>query len=570
MTFAESLKVYRWYLIGLLLLLIALYAKIVPDMVLDWYNDENYSHGFIVPLIAGYFVYIRWAELKDAPVTPWKAGLLVISFALIQLLIGWLGTEYFTMRSSLIVLLAGLTLSLFGSTIFRILALPLAYLFFMIPVPYIIYDALAFPLKLFVTKVSVQALKLVGVVVMREGNIIMFPATTLEVADACSGIRSLVSLLALAVAYAFFIRIAPWKRWLLICSAIPIAVFTNAMRVIVTGFLAQYWGEKAAQGFFHEFAGMVVFGLAMVMLVSLGALLARGERSGEALETLEALDAEKRVSVEAVKSDDVLKRESVDALKGENVERVERVENVESVESVEIVEEGKLESDVIASPHPRILASPDFRISVFSFLTILIMFTAVGLYINLHQDLQVPVKKSFDQFPTTISGWRMVAEYSMSDSVQKVLRATDTISRQYVDTDGKLVSLYIGYHGGGKGSGAIHSPKHCLPGSGWFEVSTKKSELILAGKTIHLVHSVYQKGASKEAFVYWFQARDKTLNDEYSLKLAEITNSVLYRRRDTAFIRISVPFETDQKAAIALGERFVRDLYPAIQEFLPG
>ena len=530
MTFAESLKVYRWYFIGLLLLLIALYARIVPGMVIQWSQDENYSHGFLVPLIAGYFVYIRWAELKDSPATPWKAGLLLVFFALFQLLVGWLGTEYFTMRSSLIVLLAGLSLSLFGVTIFRILTLPLAYLFFMVPIPYIIYDSMAFPLKLFVTKVSVQTLKAVGIVVMREGNIIMFPAITLEVADACSGIRSLVSLLALAVAYAFFIRIATWKRWLLICSAVPIAVFTNATRVIVTGFLAQYWGEKAAQGFFHEFAGMAVFALAMVMLVSLGTLLSRGERS---VGSGEALEAGKRGSVESG-------------------------------------EEEKRESDVIASPHPRILASPDSRIPAYFFITILIMFTAVGLYVNLHQDLQVPVRKSFDQFPTTVSGWRMVAEYSMSDSIQKVLKATDTISRQYVDTDGKSVSLYIGYHGGGKGSGAIHSPKNCLPGSGWFEISTKKSELVLSGETIHLVHSAYQKGSSKEMFVYWFQARNKTLNDEYSLKLAEITNSVLYRRRDTAFIRISVPFETDQQAAIALGERFVKDFYPTIRGFLPG
>lgn len=515
MTFADSLKAYRWYFIGLLLLMAALYAKIVPDMVMDWYNDENYSHGFLVPLIAGYFVHTRWPELKSTPVNPWKAGLLLILFALMQLLVGWLGTEYFTMRSSLIILLAGLVLSLFGAAVFRILTLPLAYLFFMVPVPYIIYDSLAFPLKLFVTKVSVQTLKAVGVVVMREGNIIMFPATTLEVADACSGVRSLVSLLALAVAYAFFIRIAPWKRWILICSAVPIAVFTNAMRVIVTGFLAQYWGEKAAQGFFHEFAGMAVFGLAMIMLVSCGTLLARGERSGETLET------EKRGSVEAVKSG----------------------------------------SDITFTLS---------RIPASSFFTILIMFAAVGLYINLHQDLQVPIKKSFDQFPVTISSWRMVAEYTMSESVQNVLKATDTISRQYVDAEGKPVSLYIGYHGGGKGSGAIHSPKHCLPGSGWFEVSTRKSELVLAGEKINLVHSVYQKGASREAFVYWFQARNKTLNDEYSLKLAEITNSVLYRRRDTAFIRISVPFETDQQAAIALGERFVRDTLPTIRGFLPG
>ena len=189
--------------------------------------------------------------------------------------------------------------------------------------------------------------------------------------------------------------------------------------------------------------------------------------------------------------------------------------------------------------------------------------------ILLHHDLQVPIKKSFDQFPTVVSGWRMVGESYLSANVQKVLKASDTLSRQYVNTDGKKVSLYIGYHGGGKDSGGIHSPKHCLPGSGWYEVSTGKRVMELEGKGINLVQSVYQKGSDKEVFLYWFQARSKTINDEYSLKLAEITNSLLYRRRDTAFIRISVPFETDQQAAVAIGEHFLKDMFPAIQSFLP-
>lgn len=278
--FSQTLARNRLHLLLLVPFLVAAYYRVVPDMVQQWLQDENYSHGFLVPLIAGYFLYLRREELGRAPVTPWNPGILLLLLGLAQLILGWLGTEYFTMRSSLIVVLAGLVLFLFGTAPFRIMALPLGYLFFMVPIPYIVYDAVAFPLKLFVTRVSVASLKLAGVSVLREGNIIMFPATTLEVADACSGIRSLISLLALAVALAFFLRMAPWKRWLLVCAAIPIAVVTNASRVIVTGFLAQYWGARAAEGFFHEFAGLAVFGLAMLLLVSLGALLKGREKAG--------------------------------------------------------------------------------------------------------------------------------------------------------------------------------------------------------------------------------------------------------------------------------------------------
>ncbi|GAM11587.1 transmembrane exosortase [Geobacter sp. OR-1] len=278
MTLSEYIGNYKFQLATLIILLLGLYANIIPDMVKDWYHDDNYSHGFLVPIIAGYFLYCRREELKTADVQPWNLGLIIVIAGILQLLVAWLGVEYFTMRSSLIVVIAGLVLYFFGRNIFSIALLPICYLIFMVPLPYLIYDAMAFPLKLFVTKVSVEFLQLVGVIVMREGNIIMFPATTLEVADACSGIRSLMSLLALSVAYAFFIDISTAKRWVLIFSAVPIAILTNAVRVIVTGILAQWWGAKAAEGFFHEFAGLAVFALAMVLLVSLGALLGRGRK----------------------------------------------------------------------------------------------------------------------------------------------------------------------------------------------------------------------------------------------------------------------------------------------------
>ena len=193
MTFSESLKTYRTQLVLVLPLLAALYYRIVPDMVTDWYHDENYSHGFLVPLIAGYFFWQRWPEVRERLVKPDRLGLVVIVLGLLQLLVAWFATEYFAMRTSLIVLLAGMTLFWFGREVLKGMALPLGYLIFMVPIPYIIYDMVAFPLKLFVTRVSVVCMKL-------------------EVADACSGIRSLISLLALAVAYAYVMKTSTLRR----------------------------------------------------------------------------------------------------------------------------------------------------------------------------------------------------------------------------------------------------------------------------------------------------------------------------------------------------------------------
>jgi len=272
-TFLDTLKRYKIQFLTSLILLLGLYYSIISYMVTQWYNDENYSHGFLVPFIAGFFVYQRLDSLKKARVTPLFQALLIIAAGLLILIVGHVGTELFTMRVSLIIVLAGMVLYFFGKTTFQILLLPICFLFFMIPLPYILYDAIAFPLKLFIAKYSVLFLESIGIIILREGNIIMLPNITLEVADACSGIRSLMSLVTLSVALAFIINTTSVKRAVIIFSAVPIAIFTNALRVIITGILAQYRGEQVAEGFFHEFAGFMVFGVAVVILIMTGIML---------------------------------------------------------------------------------------------------------------------------------------------------------------------------------------------------------------------------------------------------------------------------------------------------------
>lgn len=275
MTLVQTLRAHRFELLALALLFGAMYHSIVYEMILDWKKDDNYSHGFLVPFIAGYLAYMRKDDLAAAVVRPCNAGLAVIAMGLVVLFFGWLGTEYFTMRSSLVIIIAGSVLYLLGWEVFKILLAPLCYLLLMVPIPYIIYDAAAFPLKLLVTEVSVLSMKALGIVVWQEGNILMFPNITLEVADACSGLRSIMSLLALGAAYAFVLHTKTRDRVILILSTLPIAIFTNCLRVIATGILAQYFGSAAAEGFFHEFAGLFVFGAAVVMFVALGTSLKR-------------------------------------------------------------------------------------------------------------------------------------------------------------------------------------------------------------------------------------------------------------------------------------------------------
>ena len=270
----RQLSKYQLGLFAILILGIAgVYAGILQHLYHDWMNDPNYSHGLLVPIISGYFIWQQREKLETLEIKPANSGLVLVVFALLVLFAGVAAQEYFSKRASLVFLLAGIVLFLLGWQWLRSLALPLGFLFFMIPLPYIVYDAMAFPLKLFVAKFSVVVLKLMGVVVWREGNIIMFPQTVLEVADACSGLRSLMSLLALGVALAVLSQKNKGAMVLLVALTIPIAIITNMIRVIGTGYLAQYYGAAAAEGFFHEFAGMGVFVLAMVMLFVCSGLL---------------------------------------------------------------------------------------------------------------------------------------------------------------------------------------------------------------------------------------------------------------------------------------------------------
>lgn len=203
------------------------------------------------------------------------------------------------------------------------------------------------------------------------------------------------------------------------------------------------------------------------------------------------------------------------------------------------------------------------------FAIVCVLMILAASYIHLHKDIQVPVNKPFSVFPAQHGDWKMIGESYMTDQVLEKLKPTDYLFRSYQNGRGERVSLYVGFHGGGKDGGEIHSPKHCLPGSGWYEVNSEKLKFGISTGALNLVKSLYRKAESKELFLYWFQVRGDTLDNEYSLKLVEIANSAVYRRRDAAFIRVSVPFADDEAAAMRAGEAFIRDFSPVINSFLP-
>jgi exosortase A len=255
--------------------LAVLYSRVVQGLVSDWINLPDFSHGFLIPIVSFYFVYERRKQFSVlSPSSNW-AGLGLIIFGILLLLLGNLATEYFTMRFSMLMVFGGIILFLLGKEFFKILLFPLIFLIFMIPIPSILMDRITFPMQLFASKVAANTLYLVGIPVLREGNVMLLANTSLEVAEACSGIRSLISLLALSIVFAYLSQKETWKRILLVLSTFPIAIIANAARVSGTGILAHYYGDSVAQGFFHGFSGWILFVVAFVCLFLLGALLAR-------------------------------------------------------------------------------------------------------------------------------------------------------------------------------------------------------------------------------------------------------------------------------------------------------
>jgi exosortase len=260
----DAQSAWSWGILGLLVL--AVYDHVLEKLLLDWWQLPDFSYGFLVPLFAAYLVWEKRSELARTKIAPASSGLAVMALGLVVLLLGVYGSELFLSRVSLLILLAGLALFFGGWQILMELRFVLLVLLLAIPLPAIVYNQITFPLQILASKLASGLLALFGVPVLREGNVITLPAMKLEVAEACSGIRSLMSLFTLSVFYGYFMEKSTGRRILLALASIPIAIAANAVRILGTGLCVQYWDPEKAMGFFHEFSGWVLF------LVSLACL----------------------------------------------------------------------------------------------------------------------------------------------------------------------------------------------------------------------------------------------------------------------------------------------------------
>lgn len=505
--------------------LVFLYATVLTKLGRDWWSDENYSHGLLVPFVIGMIVWREWDVLKGLSKKPaLKLGGLTIAFSLFLLFAGTLGAELFTTRVSFVVMLVGIVLYLFGTRVLNPLLVPVALFLLAIPIPQIIFNRIAFPLQIWASQMAVWGIRLFDVPTLRKGNVIdILPqgstqTISLEVVEACSGIRSLMTLVTLALILGYFTR--RYERGgianlafpdllrvvSLMILAVPIAVLTNAARVAVTGILTYHYGKQATDGTWHDASGWMVYVVALVLLIGANLLLKKVFRGNEISDPVD--------------SETVFNGRSAPVL-------------------------------------PLIVA-------------IVLGGIAVNWFVN-RGETQID-RKPLTELSHTLGDWQQRGnEIKFSEQTESVLRTSDYTMREYTFSDGRVANIYVGYYSSQRSGATYHSPQNCLPGAGWVMKDPQIIDITMAdGKTFKANRYIIENGIYNEVMIYWYQGRGRVEASEYSDKINTIWDSVSRRRSDGAIVRVMTSVGSDEaaglKAASDLSARLAEALPPYVPE----
>jgi exosortase len=273
---------HAWMTSTLLGVLLFVYAPTLAGLARQWAHDDNYSHGFLVPLFAAYVAWQRREQLAAADIRPCAVGVALLLLGALTFVAGQLAAELFLTRISLVAMLAGILGFVWGRGHLRLLAFPLLFLFFMVPLPAVVFNQITLPLQFVASAAGETIIRATGIPVLREGNVLQLPSGNLEVVQACSGIRSLVSLGMAAVVMSYIRGAGPVAIVVSLAAAVPIAIVANALRVAGTGIAANWIGPEVAEGFLHTFTGVVLFGVAVTALAGVCHLVARRPSTGGA------------------------------------------------------------------------------------------------------------------------------------------------------------------------------------------------------------------------------------------------------------------------------------------------
>jgi len=500
-----------------------MYAESLAYLFSRWLGTEDYSHGMFVPLISGYLVWRSRHRLSQAAKENSWWGIAVMALGLMLYVVGELSTLFVILHISLWVILVGLTVALLGVRGATIIAFPLGYLLTAIPLPMFFYANLSSQLQLWSSSLGVGCLQLVGVMAYREGNVIDLGPVQLQVVEACSGVRYLLPLTALALLCSYLFKDKMWKRVVLVLSSIPISIMLNGFRIGVIGVLVEFYGRGAAEGFYHLFEGWVIFMVSFGLLIAEMAFLAR---IGEMKSQISIFD---RLTW--------------------------REQSEDSAHQAACMGPGPIQS------------SP--RHAYFCSVALLAPFTLFSTVVADRQE-SPPPRTAFVDFPMRINGWQG-SPFPLEPQYIDALRFDDYVLADYRSGNKQPVNFYAAYYRSQRKGQSAHSPQSCLPGGGWEIASLMQRELPMSQGTmqpLRVNRAVIQKGDQKQIVLYWFKQRDRHLTNEYLVKVYLLWDAFSRQRTDGALVRLaslvgsgeseSVVDQRLQEFAVAAGEELTR------------
>ena len=508
------------------LLLLGIYYSAFTWLVTNDWEKEAYSYCWLILPVVFFLIWLKRDELSFTPSLPSWAGLLPIGFGIAFFWLGELGGEYFTMYISFWLILVGLCLLHLGWQKLKIIGFPLFFILTMFPVPDFINTRIMLQLRMISSKLGVAMIQAYGLPVARQGNIIDLGFTKLQVVDACSGLHSLISLIVLCLLIVYFFKDHIWKRAVLLLSSIPLAIVTNSMRIAMTAILYKHFGSKVAEGFFHEFSGLLIFAICIPVLLIEMKLL-----------------------------------EKLPPVQPETTTESKRTETIQS-------DNNPAMPNKKASKYG-LLFQPMFIVAV-----ILLGATfAISNTVEFRE--KIPTKKNLDQFPLKVSEWTAERHQSMAQKFINVLDFSEYVIINYHNRNEKKVNFYVAYYESQRKGESIHSPATCLPGSGWsFDQSgtVKITHIPENDGAMEVNRAVMQFGKNRQVTYYWFQVRGRILNNAYQLKIYNFWDAFTQQRTDGALVRLITSVYEDEKLEDAEKrlQDFVRDIVPVLEEYLPG
>lgn len=509
----------RWAFVALLTMLLAfIFWDGLEELARLWGKKEEYSHAYLLPLISVFLVWQKSDELRRLPLEGAWIGIPVVLSGLALAFVGALSTIYVVIHYAILITLTGAVLAYLGWRGLKVVWAPIFLLFFTIPLPSFLYQALSIKLQLISSGLGVAMIRLFGISVFLEGNVIDLGTYKLQVVEACNGLRYLFPLLSIGFIMAYFFKAPLWKRVLVFLTTIPLTIVMNSIRIGIIGIMVEHWGTEMAEGFLHDFEGWLFFMVCMVILIGIMWLVAK-------------IGPERRPFREIFGIDYPLP-----------------------------VPEG-------AVVRPRGIPTTFYGLA-----GVLILAAVATQIVEGRQD--APVERlGFDEFPMEMGEWSG-RRGTLKEIYLEALDLTDYVVADYVRDSGMGVNFYTAYYASQRAGESAHSPQACLPAGGWkiHKVGRRRIDAVPAdGAALDVNRVQMQMGESRVLVYYWFQQRGRTITSEYLVKWYLLVDGLMRHRTDGALVRLTTnigPTE-DWADGDARLEDFVRKVAPVLKDYVP-